>query len=206
VRLTEDWLAKRFAANLPHMRQVAFRLLGSGAEADDAVQAAWLKLSRTDAGDIENIGGWLTTVVARVSIDMLRKRRSRREEPAIELLPLAASADPEGEAVLADSVGEALLLLLDTLTPPGAAGVRPPRDVRHAVRGARRWPAEAIWVVRREPQRRADRADYVPAGMKAGGTLGPSTIPAPAEPAPRAYPIIAAWIRGSAWSLSASRT
>jgi RNA polymerase sigma-70 factor (ECF subfamily) len=81
------------------------------------VQAAWLKLSRTDAGDIENIGGWLTTVVARVSIDMLRKRRSRREEPAIELLPLAASADPEGEAVLADSVGEALLLLLETLTP-----------------------------------------------------------------------------------------
>ena len=115
--MTEDWLAERFEANLPHLRQVAFRMLGSQAEADDAVQEAWLKLSRTDAADVENIGGWLTTVVARVSLDLLRKRRSRREEPAVKLLPLPAPADPEGEAVLADSVGEALLLLLDTLTP-----------------------------------------------------------------------------------------
>jgi len=115
--MTQDWLAERFEANLPHLRQVAFRMLGSQAEADDAVQEAWLKLSGTDAGDIENIGGWLTTVVARVSLDMLRKHRSRREEPAVKLLPIAAAADPEGEAVLADSVGEALLLVLDTLTP-----------------------------------------------------------------------------------------
>jgi len=115
--MTEEWLAERFEANLPHMRQVAFRMLGSRADADDAVQEAWLKLSHTEAGDIENIGGWLTTIVARVSLDMLRTRRSRREELAVSLLPLSAAADPEGEAVLADSVGEALLLLLDTLTP-----------------------------------------------------------------------------------------
>ena len=115
--MSEDWLAKRFEANLPHMRRVAFRMLGSQAEADDAVQEAWLKLGRADASGIENINGWLTTVVARVSLDMLRKRRSRREEPSLKLLPLLADADPEGETLLADSVGEALLLLLDTLTP-----------------------------------------------------------------------------------------
>src|SRR5438034_5749835 len=97
-------------------------MLGSGGEADDAVQEAWLRLSRSDPSDIQNLGGWLTTVVARVSIDMLRSRGSRREEPASERLSERAESpgaggDPEQEAMLADTVGSALLVVLDTLSP-----------------------------------------------------------------------------------------
>jgi RNA polymerase sigma factor (sigma-70 family) len=117
-----DWLAERFEENRTHMRAVAYRMLGSLSEADDAVQEAWLRLSRTDARGVENLGGWLTTVVARVSLDMLRSRRSRREEPAGVHLPepIISSADgldPEHEALLTDSVGLALLVVLDTLAP-----------------------------------------------------------------------------------------
>jgi RNA polymerase sigma factor (sigma-70 family) len=116
-----DWLAERFEANRPHLRAVAYRVLGSASEADDAVQETWLRVSRACAGEVENLGGWLTTIVARVSLNMLQSRMSRREElmepqnpPAIAD---AGGTNPEHEAVLADSLGLALLVVLDTLTP-----------------------------------------------------------------------------------------
>ena len=117
-----DLLAVRFEESRPHLRAVAYRMLGSLSEAEDAVQEAWLHLSRSDTGDVGNLRGWLTTVVARVCLDMLRSRRSRREEPldARAPEPIAgpdAGTDPEHEAVLADSVGLALLVVLDTLAP-----------------------------------------------------------------------------------------
>ena len=118
-----DWLAERFEENRPHLRAVAYRVLGSASEADDAVQETWLRLSRSGADEVENLGGWLTTIVARVSLNMLRSRTSRREEPLdppVTRQPVAGPAngtDPEHEAVLADSVGLALLVVLDALTP-----------------------------------------------------------------------------------------
>jgi RNA polymerase sigma factor (sigma-70 family) len=117
-----DWLAERFEEHRSRLRAVAYRMLGSLSEADDAVQEAWLRLSRTDAKGIENLDGWLTTVVARVSLNMLRSRKSRREEPLGVHVPepILDSADgmnPEHEALLADSVGLALLVVLETLSP-----------------------------------------------------------------------------------------
>jgi RNA polymerase sigma-70 factor, ECF subfamily len=117
-----DWLAERFEQHRSRLRAVAYRMLGSLSEADDAVQEAWLRLSRQDAREIENLAGWLTTVVARVSLKMLRSRQSRREEPLGPHVPepivdRADGTDPEHEALLADSVGLALLVVLDTLTP-----------------------------------------------------------------------------------------
>ncbi len=117
-----DWLAEQFEENRTHLRAVAYRMLGSLSEADDAVQDAWLRLSRADISGVENLGGWLTTVVARVCLDMLRSRTSRREEPLGARLPepivsRAEGTDPEHEALLADSVGLALLVVLDTLDP-----------------------------------------------------------------------------------------
>jgi RNA polymerase sigma-70 factor, ECF subfamily len=115
-------LAKQFEEHRVHLRAVAYRMLGSLSEADDAVQEAWLRLSRADAGGIENLGGWLTTVVGRVCLDMLRSRRSRREQPFGPHVPepIVSSEDeldPEHEALLADSVGLALLVVLETLAP-----------------------------------------------------------------------------------------
>ena len=113
-----DWLAERFEAHRPRLHAVAHRMLGSAAEADDAMQEAWLRLSRSGADGVENMAGWLTTIVARVCLDLLRSRHARREEPAGEHLPEVAShADPERQALVADSVGLALLVVLDTLTP-----------------------------------------------------------------------------------------
>jgi RNA polymerase sigma factor (sigma-70 family) len=116
-----DWLAGRFEAHRGHLRAVAYRMLGSASEADDAVQEAWLRLDRADTSDVDNLGGWLTTVVARVCLDMLRSRGSRREEPLDTHLPdpvtPRAEVDPEQEALLAEGVGQALLVVLDTLTP-----------------------------------------------------------------------------------------
>jgi RNA polymerase sigma factor (sigma-70 family) len=118
-----DWLAERFEENRPHLRAVAYRMLGSSAEADDAVQEAWLRLSRAGTSEVENLGGWLTTIVARVALNMLRSRTLRREEPidppaaGQPVAPPPDGTDPEHEAVLADSVGLALLVVLDTLTP-----------------------------------------------------------------------------------------
>ncbi len=116
-----DWLAKNFEEHRLHLRAVAYRMLGSLSEADDAVQEAWLRLSRSDADEIENLGGWLTTVVARVSLNMLRSRATRREEPLVQIpdpiVDRADGTDPEHEALLADSVGLALLIVLETLAP-----------------------------------------------------------------------------------------
>jgi RNA polymerase sigma factor (sigma-70 family) len=117
-----EWLAKRFEENRAHLRAVGYRMLGSLSEADDAVQEAWLRLSRSDTSGIENLGGWLTTVVGRVCLDMLRSRRSRREEPLGARLPepiisREEGIDPEHEALVADSVGLALLVVLETLAP-----------------------------------------------------------------------------------------
>jgi len=118
-----DWLTEQFEASRPRLRAVAYRMLGSHAEADDAVQEAWLRLHRADRSGVENLGGWLTTVVARICLDSLRARRSRREAPA-DARPLVSPVgvgddvdDPEEHAVMADSVGSALLLVLDLLAP-----------------------------------------------------------------------------------------
>lgn len=116
------WLTERFEENRPRLRGVAYRMLGSLSEAEDAVQEAWLRLNRIDTSTVENLDGWLTTVVSRVCLDMLRSRKSRREEPIGPQINEPSvepgeGADPEGEAVLADSVGVALLVVLDTLTP-----------------------------------------------------------------------------------------
>ena len=118
-----DLLAEEFEAERTRLRAVAYRMLGSVAEADDAVQESWLRLHRTDASEIENLGGWLTTVVAHVCLDMLRARSSRREDPAAPPHDTVGTVDPtdvghpEHEAQLADSVGRALLIVLDTLAP-----------------------------------------------------------------------------------------
>src|SRR3712207_5471664 len=117
-----DWLAERFEEHRTRLRAVAYRMLGSLSEADDAVQEAWLRLNRSDTSEIENPGGWLTTVVARVCLDMLRSRRSRREGPLDVHVPepivsRADGIDPAREALLADSVGLALLVVLETLSP-----------------------------------------------------------------------------------------
>jgi RNA polymerase sigma-70 factor (ECF subfamily) len=115
-----EWLAKRFEENRNHLEAVAYRMLGSRSEAEDAVQEAWLKLSRADTTSVANLGGWLTTVVARVCLDMLRSRASRREDALIGDAPdsiAAPTGDAEQEAILADSVGLALLVVLETLAP-----------------------------------------------------------------------------------------
>jgi RNA polymerase sigma factor (sigma-70 family) len=118
----QDWLAERFQAHRGHLRAVAYRMLGSLSEADDAVQGAWLRLSRTDTSSVENLGGWLTTLVARECLDMLRVRMARHEEPLDTHLPDPIIGpqdgnDPEDAALLAEGVGLALLVVLDTLAP-----------------------------------------------------------------------------------------
>jgi RNA polymerase sigma factor (sigma-70 family) len=120
--VTEEWLAERFQEQRPQLRAVAYRILGSLSESEDALQEAWLRLSRSDASRVENLGGWLTTIVARVALNMLRARRARREHPLEGRLPdpvVSADdrVDPEQEALLADSVGLALLAVLERLSP-----------------------------------------------------------------------------------------
>jgi RNA polymerase sigma factor (sigma-70 family) len=113
----QEWLADRFEEHRAHLRAVAYRMLGSLAEADDAVQDSWLRLSRSGVSDVENLGGWLTTIVARVCLNILRSRNLRREESLGVHLPDPVIKSPEEEALLADSVGLALLVVLDTLAP-----------------------------------------------------------------------------------------
>ena len=118
-----EWLTDRFEEHRTRLRAVAYRMLGSLSEADDAVQEAWLRLNRTDATAVDNLGAWLTTVVARISLNMLRSRKTRREEPLAGRLPdpvvdRVDGIDPEHEVLLADSVGLALLVVLETLSPP----------------------------------------------------------------------------------------
>ena len=116
------WLAQRFEENRSYLRAVAYRMLGSSDQAEDAVQETWIRLSRSDASDVANLRGWLTTVIARVSLDMLRSRSALREEAletgvSTERADPDSALDPESEAVMADSVGSALLIVLETLTP-----------------------------------------------------------------------------------------
>jgi len=118
----KDFLAERFEEHRVHLQRVSYRMLGSRSDADDAVQEAWIRLSQSDAGEVENLGGWLTTVVARVCLNMLRSRRTRREQPFGGHVPdpivsRADDSDPEHEALLADSVALALLIVLETLSP-----------------------------------------------------------------------------------------
>jgi RNA polymerase sigma factor (sigma-70 family) len=118
-----DWQTEEFERHRPHLRAVAYRMLGSLSDADDIVQEAWLRLTRSDAASVENMRGWLTTVVARLSLDELRARNARREDSVEEWMPDPIvshrdGVDPEQEALLADSVGLALLVVLETLTPP----------------------------------------------------------------------------------------
>ncbi|GAA1792717.1 sigma-70 family RNA polymerase sigma factor [Actinomadura chokoriensis] len=119
--MDDEQLAERFEANRPRLAALAYRMLGSPTEAHDAVQEAWLRLSRTNTDRIENLNGWLTTIVAHICIDMLRTRTSRREDPLDERLPEPLisqdGSDPEEQALLADAVGVAMLVVLDTLTP-----------------------------------------------------------------------------------------
>src|SRR5919204_1579895 len=117
-----EWLAEQFEEHRSHLKAVAYRMLGSLAEADEALQEAWIRLSRSDTGGVENLGGWLTTVVARVCLNMLQSRKSRREEPLDAHVPDPVVSDegrldPEDEALLADSVGLAMLVVLETLAP-----------------------------------------------------------------------------------------
>lgn len=118
---TPEWLAQQFEANRAHLRAVAYRMLGSAGDAEDAVQEGWIRLGRTDVSAVENLRAWLTTVVARVCLDMLRARTSRREDPLNVYVPdpviTGADADPESDAILADSVGLALLVVLENLEP-----------------------------------------------------------------------------------------
>jgi RNA polymerase sigma factor (sigma-70 family) len=118
----KEWLAERFEDHRPRMRAVAYRMLGSVSEADDAVQEAWLRVGRSDPGAIRDLGAWLTTIVSRISLNMLRARRTRREQPFDSVVPdpivePAGTADPEQEALIAESVGLALLVVLETLSP-----------------------------------------------------------------------------------------
>lgn len=119
----DSWLAARFEESRPHLSAVAYRLLGSREEADDAVQESWIKLSRSDPAKVENLTGWLTTIVARVCLDMLRSRKARPEEPAGAQIPEprpdpSQAALPDQQALIADSIGTAMLVILDTLSPP----------------------------------------------------------------------------------------
>jgi RNA polymerase sigma factor (sigma-70 family) len=122
VTTMNDWLVDRFEEQRSHLRAVAYRMLGSVSEADDAVQEAWLRLNSSDADGIENMGGWLTTVVARICLNMLQSRKTRREDPLEAHFPEPIvspedGVDPEDQALLADSVGLALLVVLETLSP-----------------------------------------------------------------------------------------
>src|SRR5437762_12247133 len=118
---TPEWLAEQFEQHRAHLRAVAYRMLGSASEAEDAVQESWIRLGRTDVSDVENLRAWLTTVVARVCLDMLRTRTSRREDPFDVRVPdpviTRADRDPESDARFADSVGLARLVVLETLEP-----------------------------------------------------------------------------------------
>jgi RNA polymerase sigma-70 factor (ECF subfamily) len=119
----EQWQAEEFERNRAHLREVARRMLGSSAEADDAVQEAWLRLNRAETGEVENLRGWLTTVVSRICLDLLRARKARREQLVDDWMPepvvtIGESGDPEHEALMADAVGVAMLVVLETLSPP----------------------------------------------------------------------------------------
>ncbi|GAA4229197.1 RNA polymerase sigma factor SigJ [Actinomadura meridiana] len=186
-----EFLAGELERHRVHLRAVAYRMLGSLTEADDAVQEAWLRLSRSDADAIENLGGWLTTVVGRLCLDMLRSRTARREDPLEERLPdpiisPESGADPEHEALLADSVGLALLVVLESLTPAerlafvlhdtfampfedvAAIVGRSPAAARQLASRARRRVRGAGPVPERDPIRQREVVDAFQAAARGG--------------------------------------
>lgn len=177
----EEQLAAEFETHRPYLHAIAFRVLGSHADADDAVQEAWLRLARTGGGGIEDLRGWLTTVTGRICLDVLRRRGARGEEPLelnVGMLSLDAAADsrtsPEEEALLADSVGLALYVVMDALTPGVPRGGRPGRH-RGAARRARprgRTPGNRPSGGRRRMRRGPDRKPGE--GGRAPGCAGPS--------------------------------
>jgi RNA polymerase sigma factor (sigma-70 family) len=189
-----DWLAERFEAQRPRLRAVAYRMLGSMAEADDAIQDAWLRLARADAGEVDNLGGWLTTVVARLCLDRLRSRTSRREdlagvhlpEPIVSAPRAPEGSDPEHEAILADSVGLAMLVVLERLTPAerlafvlhdtfglpfdeiGRVVERTPEAARQLASRARRRVRGSVAPSRVPPARQRELVDAFLAAARAG--------------------------------------
>jgi RNA polymerase sigma-70 factor (ECF subfamily) len=174
-----EWLAARFDEHRPRLRAVAYRMLGSLSEADDAVQETWLRLNRTDADAIENLGGWLTTVVGRVSLNALRSRGTRREEPIADHLPdpivdRADAVDPEHEALVADSVGLALFVVLETLSPAERLAF-----VLHDVFGV---PFEEIApVVDRSPDAARQLASRARRRVRSEGSVPDADVPAQRE-------------------------
>ncbi len=151
-----DWLAERFEEHRERLKAVAYRMLGSPSEADDAIQEAWMRFSRADTSDVENLGSWLTTVVSRVCLNTLQSRRSRPEvalfDEAIEPIVASPGAEPEAEALLGDSLGLALMVVLDKLTPPNGSPLcsttssqcrtrRSPRSSTGAPKLLASWPA-----------------------------------------------------------------
>jgi RNA polymerase sigma factor (sigma-70 family) len=165
-----DWLAQRFEEHRAHLRSVAYRMLGSLSEADDALQEAWLRVSRAETGGVQNLGGWLTTVVARVCLNMLQARKTRREEPLDGHVPdpivsRVDGTDPEDQAVLVDSLGLALLVVLEALSPPERVAF-----VLHDVFGM---PFEEIApIVGRSPMAARQLASRARRRVQ-GGTLAP---------------------------------
>jgi RNA polymerase sigma-70 factor, ECF subfamily len=189
-----DWLTERCEANRSHLRAVAYRMLGSVSEADDAVQESWLRLSRTEAGAVDNLRAWLTTVVARVCLDMLRSRRARREEPLVRVPEPIVSrhdgVDPEHEALLADSLGLALLVVLEQLAPAERIAFvlhdmfavpfdqiapivdRSPTAARQLASRARRRVAGATPTADADPARQREVVDAFLAAARAGDFEG----------------------------------
>ena len=175
---TANGSTAQFQAQRAHLRAVAYRMLGSLSDADNAVQETWLRLSRSDADDLANLGGWLTTVVSRICLDMLRSRSARQEEPLGEHLPdpVVSSLDgddPGQEAAAPDSVGLALLVVLDKLSPCRTAGVRAARHLRRAVRAG----SGPSWTVPRPPPSSWPAAP----GTAERGRLGAETAADPAR-------------------------
>jgi RNA polymerase sigma-70 factor (ECF subfamily) len=223
-----EWLAEQFEAKRVHLRGVAYRMLGSLTEAEDAVQETWLRVSRADPHGVENIGGWLTTIAARVCLDMLRSRKSRREEPldVRDTRRVHATANPEQEAALADSIGLALLVVLDTLAPAERlafvlhdmfamsfdeiAGVvgRSPAAARQLASRARRRVRGAARTSAREVARQRAVVDRFLAALRAGdlealiAVLDPDVVVR--ADAAAATPGVPAEIRGArAWASGA---
>jgi RNA polymerase sigma-70 factor (ECF subfamily) len=178
-----EWLAERFEAHRSHLHGVARRMLGSPGEAEDAVQEAWLRLSRADARDIDNLGGWLTTVVARVCLDQLRSRKTKREQAIEPHMPVAAGQpaprDPETDALIADSVGIVMLVVLERLSPAERVAF-----VLHDMFDVRRVDIYsdisifAPWLVRPRPPTRSTpspKPGDVGSSMRSGTVNAPST-------------------------------
>lgn len=174
-----EWLAERFEGERPRLRAVAHRLLGSPTEADDAVQEAWLRLSGVDAGEIESLGAWLMFVVGRVALNMLRARKTRREEPLDDPLVAGDAADPEAEALLVESVGLALVVVLETLSAA--------QRIAFVLHDMFAMPFEEVGsILRCSPEAARQHASRARRQLRAGGA-GPSVDPVAQRRAAEAF-------------------